>query len=160
MSVLDEQTKDILQLQEEISKLQKKRNDICDKMNEYQKMLQEQMMNSAEAEHKKYIGKAFGVVKHDKNERGNISALFAYKIIDVLPPPNCRYAVCISVYHGEHRSCWPTTELTRETLGVWNPVVFGLSGDGPTLMENSQEMSEEEWQEIVDTTIKVITKNS
>lgn len=141
----EEKRKRIKELDEDIEKLRKERN-------EYQEQLISKKRNNKIEERKKLLGKCFVQKTGIDNVGNNNKEIKAFKIIELLNEPNENYAKCLVLYSGHSDNCWTELSIKVKVLGLWTKSVTRLMyrESDPDVIDFYDEISNKNFEVLFD----------
>ena len=139
--------KEIRSRMKEIDKI---REELKNEKAEYENYFNQKRLEQELEDRLKFIGKCF-VSNYNCVQDNNNKWLRAFKIVDILEEPNSRYANCIALISGYRNTAWSEYGIQVMTLPLWcsnnNRI---MSSNEPNLIEYYEEISNEEFKEMVE----------
>ena len=138
------------EMRSRMKEIDKIRNELKNEKEEYENYFYKKRLDQELEDRRKFIGKCFDIRYINVNNNNN-KWLRAFKIIDILEEPNSRYANCIALICGYRNTAWPEYGIQEMTLPLWcsnnNRI---MSSNEPNLIEYYEEISNEEFKEMVE----------
>lgn len=132
-----------------MKEIDKIRDELKNEKSEYENYFFQKRLEQELEDRRKFIGKCF--YNKDRSYKNNNNWLYAFKIIDILEEPNSRYANCVALITGYRNTCWTEYGIQEMTLPLWCPNSNRIMSNGePNLIEYYEEISNEEFKEMVE----------
>lgn len=136
------------QMWQRIKEIDKEKNKLNKERKEYEDYFFQKELKDKLAIHQEYVGKYYDA--SGLSETIKYRYIKAFKILEVLNPPNECWVQCTVLIDGIRRTCWKEYGILNMAIPLWAPARDRLaySDSDPKVIDFCKEISEEEFSKL------------
>ena len=147
---------------ERIKEIEKTRRALAYERDELEREINLERNSKVNTERQSFVGKYFKLKQFEKSQ--SYPAVIAFKIISLNDKESneIKEARCLSIISGRGKAIWEEYGVLNMMMHLWSydKLAMMMKADSPKVIDKFKEITEEEFYEIYNNTLKDIEKHS